>query len=158
MEADTVLPASEKIPASWILDRSRFGRSGLPVLWVNSRNLQPLARGLGAEPDLRIDWIENFSVTRMGPSLVVTYFLRSTTKPSQIILRCAIELPDGEIEVKLPSVREIWPMAAMMEDQAGELYGIEFLSVEGTSLGRKASLLPEGFTETRGFPMRRDGK
>lgn len=155
MDLNAIPRESEKFARSGILDRHRFGRSGSSVLWINPRDLQALARGLRADPEMRIDWLENLSIAQLGPSLVVTYFLRSTSRPAQVILRCAIDLPDGGLEVRLPSVRETWPMAAMMEDRSGELFGVEFLGGDGKSQARKSSLLPENFIETRGFPMRK---
>lgn len=155
MDLNEILSESDKTPQAGILDKNRFGRSGLSVLWINPRNLLALARGLKGDPQMGIDWLENLCVAQLGQALAVTYFLRSTLTSSQVILRCAADLPDGEIEIRLPSVREIWPMASMMEDQAGELFGISFLSESGVAARAGSSLLPENFVETRGFPMRK---
>jgi NADH:ubiquinone oxidoreductase subunit C len=99
---------------------------------------------------LGFDWLENLSVAQVDDALVLTYFLRAGATREQLILKATVVPADARAEAEAPSVSALWPPAALMEQEAGELFGIRFQgAAEG---GVRARRLPEGWS---GFPLRK---
>ncbi len=153
MEINAILSRFKQQKSGAILEKSRFGRGGAVALWIDSRDMAGIARALAADPDLRIDWLENLSVAQLGESLVATYVLRSRETPALLMLRSTIEAPRlGAEPAELVSVRACWPMAAAMEDEAAELFGLRFIDEKGQPIPIEPRLLGPGSPP---YPMRK---
>jgi NADH:ubiquinone oxidoreductase subunit C len=133
-----------------VLETSRFGRGEEAVAWVEVKKLAKLARFLRDDPQLSLDWLENLSVAQLDDALVLTYFLRSTASREQLILRASLVPRDPRAAVEAPSVADAWPPAALMEQEAEELFGVRFTDRAPDRL--RARRLPEGWS---GFPLRK---
>lgn len=130
-----------------VLQKSRFGRSETLAVWVEMSAIARIAAFLKSDVDARLDFLENLSVAQFDDALVLTYFLSSTACGSKLILRGSIVPKTPEAAVSAPSVSDTWPMAAALEQEGEELFGVRF---EGRpDLG---SRLP---ADWKGFPLRK---
>lgn len=147
MDTNEILSKINEVAGGMVLEKARFGRSGLLSVWLEARAIVPVAKALKADPRLGLDWLENLSVAQVGQALIVSYLVRSTTTDAIVMLRCSLELTPGNEKswIDLPSVRSIWPMSEPFEAEVSELFGIRF----GT---RHSNLLPDGW---QGFPLRK---
>ena len=140
------------------LEAHRFGRSNVDSIWVESRDLLKVMEFFKADPDFRLEFLENLSVSEMDQVLVLSYFLTTSYLSSEqpflksLILRVSLILPDNEKIVVAPSVSHLYTHADVFEDEAGELFGIlfEFKSQKNTK--QKRNLLPRNWN---GFPLRK---
>jgi NADH:ubiquinone oxidoreductase subunit C len=130
-----------------ILERARFGKSDVPLFWVEQDSLVSLARSLRTDPEIAIDWLENLSVMQVDEILVVTWFLRSRTGRKRLVLRSTVVPANANEAADLPSLADVWPEASLMEREASEMFGIRF---GGREIPRR--ILPQGFV---GFPLRK---
>ncbi|MGZ3688931.1 MAG: NADH-quinone oxidoreductase subunit C [Bdellovibrionota bacterium] len=135
---------------SQILETRKFGRAEVLSAWIELGGIRELASGLVADPELRLDWLENLSVIQMDSALVINYFLRSSATPERLILRGSVVPASPNEEVEVPSVREAWPMAEAMENENGELFGVRFTPAVVSEL--KPRYFPDGWS---GFPLRK---
>jgi NADH:ubiquinone oxidoreductase subunit C len=130
-----------------ILDRARFGKTDVPLFWVEQGSLKELAASLRADPEISIDWLENLSVMQVDEILVVTWFLRSRKGRKRLVLRSTVVPAHANDAADLPSLADTWPEASLMEREASEMFGIRF---GGREIPRR--ILPAGFS---GFPLRK---
>jgi NADH:ubiquinone oxidoreductase subunit C len=135
-------------PEGSVLDVQPFGRSGKPVVWGELKSIVGLAKHLRDEPAFSFDWLENLSAMEMQNSLVLSYFLRSSGSGSFLVLRTSVVLESSEAEVEADSVCSIWPMAARMEREITDLFGIRF---KGSPM-KAREVLPGDWV---GFPLRK---
>lgn len=141
-----------------IVEKTPFGRSTAQSVWVDLKKIQAVAQAIRDDSELPMDWLENFSVIQSEEDLVISYFLNSFQMPQafQWVVRGSLTLPKGKGKdhqrVEVGSVREIWPMATCFEEEAEELFGIEFISISGVRMTRGFNRLPVGMN---GFPLRK---
>jgi Ni,Fe-hydrogenase III component G len=142
------------VPGS-VLEKSRFGRSAHLAVWVETRSLPEVAAFLSQDPEVALDWLENLSAIELDKAIVLTYFLRSSSraeKADALILRCSLEPSAPAKEVELPSVARSWAMAAPFEAEIQEMFGVRFLGRDGKPAHAGPGLLPKGW---HGFPLRK---
>lgn len=144
-----LLKLKESVPGK-VLESGRFGRSSWFSIWIDVHSIRAIANAILADERMGLDWLENVSVAEVDNALLVSYFLSSTRGANQVVLRGTVAIKKSDQEVDLPSVRDLWPMAAPFEDEAAELFGIRFLSESGEPLPRSLRLVEEG----AGFPLR----
>jgi NADH:ubiquinone oxidoreductase subunit C len=130
-----------------MLSRARFGRGDTPLVWVAGAELREVATLLREDSELNLNWLEHLTAMQVDETLVLTYFLCSTEHRTTLALRTmAVPSASGE-KVEVPSVQALWPMAAALEGEVGELFGIRF---QGASC--RARWLG---AETPRFPLRK---
>lgn len=155
MDKNTLIEQLNKAVPRSILDVRRFGRSEILSIWVETESIDLLASTLKSHLDLQLDWLENLSVIELEGALVITYFLRSFSKDTQLIIRSSVVPPSPQEYVIVPSIRKIWSMGQPMEDEAEEMFGIRFqekLGLRSSQEQPKQKLMPEGW---QGFPLRK---
>jgi NADH:ubiquinone oxidoreductase subunit C len=142
------------VASGLIIEKAKFGRAAVLTVWVETKNLRKLAEK--ALTELGLDWLENFQIAQLEGVFVVTYWLRSYSSASQLVIRCSVEQAKSkkDVEIDLPSVRDLWPMAAPFENEAGELFGVSY-SLGDTTIVTPRNLLPES---VKGFPLREAAK
>jgi NADH:ubiquinone oxidoreductase subunit C len=150
--AETLVNKIHAIVPGSVTESFGFGRSERMALWLESRSVAAVAQVLAIEPGVELDWLENLSVFQREGTLVVTYFLRSTTTDRQLVLRTSVKLVSDSREAELPSVSAIWQMAAPFEIDAAELMGIHFVDKSGKAAHRPHQRLPLGW---KGYPLRK---
>lgn len=153
MDKNPLISKLNKLVPGAVLETRRFGRSGIVSIWIETQTLQKVASILKSDPELQLDWLENLSVVEFEGILVASYFIRSTVTAHHYILRSSAVPSSPEAEVLFPSVREIWPMATPMEEEAREMFGIRFSMNESDSSTETARRLPENWA---GFPLRKN--
>lgn len=152
---DVISKINHAVPGAY-LHKNRFGRSNQVSIWIDLRKIREVASFLRNDLDLLLDCFENLSVAQVDDSLVLTYFVRSSTNLGiRLILRGSIPLDRGADDtgwVEALSIADIWPSAIVGENEYRELFGIRF---EGNLIAaqKSPSLLPEGWN---GFPLRKD--
>lgn len=155
MDKNTLIEQLNKAVPSSILDVRRFGRSDILSIWVETQSIDLLASTVKAHLDLQLDWLENLSVIELEGALVITYFLRSFSKDTKLIIRSSVVPSTAHEYVNVPSIRSIWSMGKPMEDEAEEMFGIRFQVKPGLGFSQdhyKQKLMPEGW---QGFPLRK---
>lgn len=149
------------------LDLGSTGKSD-PTIPVNREAIRRLAEFLRDEPDLQFDSLMNLTAVEWPDSLRVIYQLHSLSHRHKITLRVDFPpLPTPCEEVWVPSLYDVWPVAAWMEREVWDLFGIHFAEHpdvyhrgdEGWSIaneGRPRRLvLPHDWP---GHPLRKDYK
>lgn len=149
MEINAILSKLNQAVPGAVLQKSRFGKSDHSCIWIDSRAIARVAAALTEDPEIKFDWLENLSVSQLEENLICTYFVRSWENADTLILRVAVALESADAWAEVPSITRAWPMAAPMEREAGELFGIRFIE---SAVSSGAGLLPE---EWRGFPLRK---
>lgn len=131
-----------------ILETPPFGRARLASAWVEVKSLPKVTAALCSDPEFAFDELENLSVMEMEGSLVVSYFLVSSTKDrgDVVVLRASVETSRRDEAIDVPSVSSLWPMAQPYEREASELFGIRF---DGKLSGST------GLGGPSGFPLRK---
>lgn len=153
METGEILNKLKIAAPGSVLEKGRFGRSAQMSLWVETRALPEIASFLKNDPDIALDWLENLSAIQMDEAIVLTYFLRSSTRGHTLILRGSLEPASPSKEVKLPSLAGCWTMAAPFESEIQELFGVRFMDARGAPIYEVGNRLPKGWN---GFPMRKN--
>jgi Ni,Fe-hydrogenase III component G len=131
-----------------VLERGRFGKTDIPLLWVEGDSIPEIARLLRADPDLQLDWLENLSVMQVDGILVASWFLRSRKTKAKFVLRSTVMPGRDDQVVDLASTADVWPESELLERESSELFGIRF---GGRELPQR--LLPKDFA---GFPLRKE--
>ena len=126
-----------------------FGRSERLVAEVNFENLLEIAAWLRMEETFRMDFLEAFTVAELKGKFVLTYFVRSHSQNSQLVLRSAVTVPGPTEFVEIPSMIGIWPHAEPFESELASLFGIQFTGARGGGEVRK------NFGTYDGFPLRK---
>ncbi len=139
------------VPGS-VLEKRRFGRSAHLSIWVEGKSLAKVAAYLKAEPAFELDWLENLSAIQLAGAIVLTYFVRSSTKDVSLILRASVMPSSDSKEVDLPSVAGVWKMVEPQETEIQELFGVRFKNAQGEAVYVPPLRLPKGWT---GFPLRK---
>jgi len=160
MDVRKIKSIIEDVAPGGILNTGTWGRGDVAVLWVEMAAIERIGKKISRHPELMLDWLENLSAMQMSSGqkgelpIVLTYFVRSMDKEGAVILRGTLVPGGRDTEVSVPSVTSVWPMAALMERETGDLFGIRFKGAVGPDLEipQKRSLLPEKWT---GFPLRK---
>ena len=139
----------KSIPGA-VLERTVFGRTGRTCAWIESRHLREVAELVAAEG---LDQLEDLSVMHMDGSLVLTYFLASSSLPETLVLRCSKKIAVNIKEVDFDSVADIWRMAEPLEIESQDLFGAHYLNRAGEPAWPGRHRLAEGWV---GFPLRKD--
>jgi NADH:ubiquinone oxidoreductase subunit C len=136
-----------------VLESRRFGRSGTTSIWLEAESIAKVAKLVKFDDELKMDWLENFSLVEFEEVLVATYFVVSSITRKNVILRISVA-PRSPLErVSFPSVRSVWPMIEPMEREASDLFGVNFKEESGNEdLKVKSSILPENWI---GYPLRK---
>jgi NADH-quinone oxidoreductase subunit C len=147
------------------LDRGPNDKSD-PTIPVSRDAIRRVGEFLRDDPDLAFDSLMNLTAMELPESLRVVYHLHSLTHRHKITLRVEFSpLPTPCKDIWVPSLFEVWPVAAWMEREVWDLFGIHFSEhpdvysrgVEGWSLtneGRPRRLvLPHDW---EGHPLRKD--
>jgi NADH:ubiquinone oxidoreductase subunit C len=152
VDTGALLSKLNRLLPGLILEKSRFGRAGDLAVWVETSSIPKVAQAVAAEPSLELDWLEHLSVMQVESALVLGYFLRSGRNASRLVVRASVipEAPSARVQV--PSVAEWWPTAIPMQEELGELFGIDFEGVGQPGRVRTQRLLPE----IAGFPLRKE--
>ncbi|MDR3607475.1 MAG: NADH-quinone oxidoreductase subunit C [Oligoflexia bacterium] len=141
-----------------IFDRGRIaGPEPVPFGWVDGKSLRRLVEALRADQEISADHLENISVAQVGDALMVTYFFRAAH--GCFALRATAVPAEPNAWVSFPTVRDLWPMAAPMENYSCELFGIRFVGADGVELEIEASLVlkaKDSEAGSRGFPLRKN--
>lgn len=153
MDKNTLTAKLNKLIPGAVLEARRFGRSNITSIWVEAQSVQKVATTLRSETELKLDWLENLSVVEFEKVFVVTYFLRSSSSGFNFVMRASIVPSSPNASVAFPSVRNIWPMAQVMEDEAEEMFGIIFKQEETKEDRLSSRRLPSGW---KGFPLRKN--
>lgn len=152
METGEILNKLKQGIPNGTFEKRPFGRNGLAVTWLDARTLYEASKFLKTARELALDWLENLSVAHLDSGLIVTYFLRSTQNAKTAILRVPVPIESQSKVLQLPSVASVWAMAKSFEIEAGELFGIDFISVAGESAYAPDQRLPKAWN---GFPLRK---
>ncbi len=123
MESTASSPELRKSFNRFILQEQKFGRRGLPLIWLKVEGIESVARLLCEEESLGYDFLENISVMQVDDALVVTYFFRGSSGP--LILRSAVPIPK-EGGITLPSIRGFWGAAEIFEKEAAQRFNLVF--------------------------------
>jgi NADH:ubiquinone oxidoreductase subunit C len=91
----------------------------------------------------------------VGDSLVISWFLRSRETQVQLVIRSSVVIESERKPVEVLSVRDIWPMAAPIENEVAELFGVRFKKTSGETVEIPRSLLTEEQAGESKFPMRK---
>ncbi len=158
MDMNAILSKLEKAAPGKILESGRFGRSELLSVWIESVAIHAVAKAVSEDSTLKLNWLENLSVAEVGDSLVISWFLRSRETHAQLAIRSSVVVESEPGPVELPSVREVWSMAAPLENEASELFGIRFKKTSGECFEIPQTLLGPHFGNEAGFPMRKSFK
>lgn len=151
MDTNAILSKLEKAAPGKVLESSRFGRADLFSVWIESSAVHAVARAVSEDPSLKLQWLENLSFAEIGDSLVISWFLRSRDTQAQLVIRSSVVIASENEPIEVASVRDIWPMAAPIESEAAELFGIRFKKASGEIIEIPRVLL----TGESGFPMRK---
>ena len=153
MEKNFIVSKLNKALPGSVLEVRRFGQSDAVSIWIEAQNIQKIALFLKSETELKMDWLENFSVVEFENVFVATYFVRSFSNEHQLIIRISV-VPDKHSEdAHLPSVKLIWPMIEPMEHEAEELFGIYFRVDPDKKEHARSRILPHPW---RGYPLRKN--
>jgi len=136
-----------------VSEKQRFGRTEFLCLWVVREKLRDVAALLKADAEEPFDWLENLVVMQSGQEIVATYFLRSSQKQNQLLLRTSVK-PSSQTEwVELPSISSVWESGEPMEMDAAELFGVRFTDALGKPKAWRFRREEMGWT---GFPLRKN--
>ena len=149
--AELLKKLKQAVPGA-VLENGCFGRTASPSFWIEERSLMAVASFLKNENKVALDWLENLSVIQVEETLVASYFLRSTSSALTLTLRVSTVPPGPTVAAEIFSVAELWAMAGAFEVEAGELFGIKFLSSSGQPAYLPGQRLPKGW---EGFPLRK---
>ncbi|MGK5083596.1 NADH-quinone oxidoreductase subunit C [Bdellovibrionota bacterium FG-1] len=152
MDTTELLKKLKQAVPGAVLENGCFGRTTSPSFWIEGRLLVAVAAFLKNENRVALDWLENLSVIEVEETLVASYFLRSTSSALTVTLRVSAVPPGPTVPAELFSVAELWAMAGAFEVEAGELFGIRFLSASGQPVYLPSQRLPQGWV---GFPLRK---
>ncbi len=103
-----------------------FGRSEETMLEVSSARMIEAAAWLRMEETFRMDILENMSIYEAKGRFFLSYFLRSTSQDTTLVLRTSIPVPQDSGIANHPSVEGIWPHAGVFESEQGPLFGVTF--------------------------------
>jgi NADH:ubiquinone oxidoreductase subunit C len=155
VDTNAILSKLEKAAPGKVLESNRFGRSELLSVWVESSAVHDVAKAVNNEPSLKLQWLENLSFAEVGDSLVISWFLRSRETQVQLVIRSSVVVESEREPVDVVTVRDIWPMAAPIENEAAELFGIRFKKASGEVIEIPRVLLTEEQASESKFPMRK---
>lgn len=155
MDKNPLLSKLNKTVPGAVLETRRFGRSSVTSVWIEAQSIQKVAEALKNDSALKLDWLENMSVVEFEGALVITYFVRSTFTQHNAIIRLSVVPPSEGVPAILPSVQTVWLMSLPFEQEAQEMFGVQFQlgPPENAPQERQAFRLPEGWA---GFPLRKN--
>lgn len=151
METAEIVSKLNQITPGAVLQKIRFGKSERACIWIEAESLSKTAKALKSLPNLGLDWLENLSVCQIDEALVFSYFLRSNQNNETLVVRATAPLKTPKDRVRVPTVRDTWPMAAAMEAENGELFGIDFITSGGEIISNPPEKLPKDWV---GYPLR----
>ena len=116
------------------------------ALWVEPRDLFPVARYLKEEPGLAMDYLANLTAADYLDHFEVVYHFHSTKHNHSLVLKVRLEGREG---LEVSSVTPLWKGADFQEREVWDLLGIAFSGHPNL----KRILTWEGFP---GHALRRD--
>lgn len=128
---------------------TNFGRSEHLLFELSSDHLIEVATWLRMEESFRMDFLESLTIFESREHYYFTYFLRSLTYHSQVVLRTNVPEPANVKEISIASVIGIWPHAEPFESELAPLFGVNFTGAVGTRTVRKE------FGNFEGYPLRK---
>jgi NADH-quinone oxidoreductase subunit C len=138
------------MPVDMVTGEDVAGTPGVAVPPERWHDALAFARdGLGLD---FFDWLSAVDETDAEPAGfdVVTHLVSTSSEHGLRRLLLRTRVPEGAV---LPSATDLWPGAAWHERETFEMFGIAFEGFEdGTGLGLRPLLLPEGF---EGTPLRK---
>jgi len=93
------------------------------TLWVEARDLFPVARYLKEEPGLAMDYLANLTAADYLDHFEVVYHFLSMQHNHSLVLKVRLE---GRGELGVPSVTPLWKGADFQEREVYDLLGIAF--------------------------------
>ncbi len=164
MDANPILSklnriAQEFAPGAILEKGSIAGPDPVVLVWVDVKLLRKLLEALRADQGLGADWVENITVAQVESTLMATYFFRSTavSESATFALRATTLPANPDAWASLPTIRDLWPMAAPMENYVSELFGIRFVSPAGGDLVLASQLIVESEAQAmQSFPLRKN--
>ena len=116
------------------------------TLWVDPRDLFPVASYLKEEPGLAMDYLANLTAADYLDHFEVVYHFHSMEHNHSLTLKIRLEGREG---LEVPSVTPLWKGADLQEREVYDLLGIAFTGHPNL----KRILTWEGFP---GHALRRD--
>jgi hypothetical protein len=156
--------ATSAAPGAILEKGSLAGPDPLALLWVDAKRLRRFLEGVRVDAEIAADWVENITVAQVEDALMTTYFFRSTSGSAQtaddnscFAVRSTSVPASPDAWTSLPTIRDLWPMAAPMENYVSELFGIRFVGPDGADLVIPSHLISEAQTKKmQGFPLRKN--
>ena len=93
------------------------------TIWVEARDLLPVARYLKEEPGLAMDCLANLTAVDYLDHFEVVYHLLSIQHNHSLVLKVRLEGREG---LGMPSVTPLWKGADLQEREVYDLLGIAF--------------------------------
>ena len=153
MEKNFIVSKLNKALPGSVLEVRRFGQSNVVSVWIEAQNIQKIALFLKSETELKMDWLENFSLVELDSVLIATYFVRSYMHLHQLNIRVSLVPDPVSHEAYLPSVKHIWAMSEPFEREAEELFGVFFKTDSEKKDPQKSRILPHPW---HGYPLRKN--
>lgn len=159
MEINKLLQKLNKKFPDKTVETGILGKKGDPFIWTHLKHFRKLAKFLKEDPDFSLNWAENFSISQKKDTLILSVFLRrfsfdQTQSPMILVLKTSVAVPSPNVEVEVPTLRDLWPSIEVMEEEATELFGVQFIDEEmGSPIDFQPRLLPPQWV---GFPLRKN--
>ena len=93
------------------------------TIWVEARDLLPVARYLKEEPGLAMDCLANLTAVDYLDHFEVVYHFLSIQHNHSLVLKVRLEGREG---LEVPSVTPLWKGADLQEREVYDLLGIAF--------------------------------
>lgn len=138
------------LPGS-VVEVQTFGRKKEEILWIDLKSIVKISTRLKDDQTFGFDRLESFSVMDLNDSLILSYFLFSTSHRKRLVIRGSITPENPEGLVSTSSVSSVWPAVQCFELEAADLFGIRFLG-ETYRLPSSRYLLPNDW---QGYPLRK---
>ncbi len=153
MEKNDVELKVNELLSKKIIEKHKLGRTQVPVVWVENKNISEAALLLSQDPTLELDMLDHLSAMEADGAVVLSYFLASKKRRKiDLVVRSSILLKnDGEKTVDAQSVSSVWQVAAGFENEIAELFGLNFVG----ALREQPAFFSYGI---RGFPLRKKFK
>jgi len=158
-QQDLIIQLKQAVPQA-VLKVQPFGHSEMTSVWIEGHSLLSVATFLKNTALFKLDWLENLCVVEFEKVFVMTYFIRSTATHYHLVLRISVPTVELDRTIEFPSIRTIWPMGVMIENEISELFGILFQEPLHQSAQNEKNLahllLPKlGMKSWEGFPLRK---